>query len=135
MIVAPNSPRLRANESSVPVMMPGNASGTVIVASTRSRPAPSVRAAASSFSSTASSESRIARTMSGKPMTAHAIAAPVQRKAENDAEMFIQESADGAPPAEQEQQEITDYHRRQHEREMHDRVEDALAWKRPRAST
>jgi hypothetical protein len=61
-------------------MMPGRISGRVTVRKTQTGLAPSVPAAASSLRSTASMESRIARTISGKPMIAQASAAPVQRK-------------------------------------------------------
>ena len=61
--------------------IPGAMSGSVIVTKTSSGPAPSVRAAASRRRSTASSERRMARTMSGKAMTAAASAAPCQVKA------------------------------------------------------
>ena len=63
----------------MPAMMPGSASGSVTVANTQSGLAPSVAAAASSLRSTASIDSLMARTISGKPMTAQASAAPVQR--------------------------------------------------------
>ena len=62
-------------------MMPGRVSGRVTVRNTHIALAPSVAEAASSFRSTASMESRMARTISGKPITAQARAAPVQRKA------------------------------------------------------
>ncbi len=61
--------------------MPGSVSGSVMVKKTRQRPAPSVRAACSSRISTASSASRMARTISGKAITAEASAAPRQLKA------------------------------------------------------
>src|SRR5882672_7542923 len=81
VMVAPNSPRLRANESRTPVMTPGSASGSVMVRKTPTRPAPSVLAAASSLRSIVSNDSLIARTISGNPMMPAASAAPVQRKA------------------------------------------------------
>ena len=81
VIVAPNSPRPRANDNSEPVMIPGSASGSVIDANTHSREPPSVRAAISSRGSIAAIDNRIARTISGKPMIADASAAPVQRNA------------------------------------------------------
>ena len=81
VMVAPNSPSARANDSTSPATMPGRASGSVTVANTSARCAPSVEAAASSFVSMASIESRIARTISGKPMMAQASAAPVQLNA------------------------------------------------------
>ena len=62
-------------------MMPGRISGSVTVAITRVRLAPRVRAAASRRGSTASMDRRMARTMSGKPITAEATAAPFQSKA------------------------------------------------------
>jgi len=45
VMVAPNSPNPRANDKSVPVMIPGIASGKVMVAKTQSCVPPSVRAA------------------------------------------------------------------------------------------
>src|SRR4051812_33311019 len=79
VIVAPNSPSALAKHSTMPAMMPGSASGNVTVANTKKRLAPSVDAADSSLGSTASMESRIARTSNGKPITPQASAAPVQR--------------------------------------------------------
>ena len=79
VIVAPNSPSERAKPSTAPASTPGSDSGKVIAAKVRHGPAPSVRAAASNRWSTASIDSRIARTISGKAMTALASAAPVQR--------------------------------------------------------
>ncbi len=52
----------------------------MIVQNTRQPEAPSVRAAPSSRRSTASIDSRIARTISGSAMIPAASAAPVQRK-------------------------------------------------------
>ena len=63
----------------MPAMMPGRISGSVTVGNTQSGLAPSVPAASSSLRSTASIDSRMARTISGKPMTPQASAAPVQR--------------------------------------------------------
>jgi len=63
-----------------PAITPGRQSGRVMVANTRSGWAPRVPAADSRRVSTASIESRMARTSSGKPITAQASAAPVQRK-------------------------------------------------------
>ncbi len=48
LMVAPNSPRLRANDSIVPVMIPGTIRGKVIVKNTLTGEAPSVAAACSS---------------------------------------------------------------------------------------
>ena len=79
VIVAPNSPSARAKASVAPASTPGQHKGKVIVRKVRQRPAPSVRAASSSRRSTDSSDSRIARTASGKAITAAASAAPVQR--------------------------------------------------------
>ena len=81
VMVAPNSPKPRAKASMAPVKMPGNISGRLTVANTQSGGAPSVRAAASSFTSTLSSERRMARTIRGKAITAEATAAPRQVKA------------------------------------------------------
>ena len=77
-MVAPNSPRLRAKPRIAPANSPGAVSGRVTVTNTSSRPAPSVRAADSRRVSTASSDSRIARTINGKAITAAARAAPCQ---------------------------------------------------------
>ena len=79
-MVAPNSPRLRAKASTSPVRMPGAISGKVTLRKVSKRPAPRVRAACSSRRSTDSRDSRIARTISGKPITAAARAAPCQVK-------------------------------------------------------
>jgi hypothetical protein len=46
--VAPNSPRARAKESTIPETIPGQARGRVIVKKTRGSVAPSVLAASSS---------------------------------------------------------------------------------------
>ena len=81
MMVAPNSPRLRANARVTPVSTPGAIKGRVMVPNTQNGPAPRVRAVASSPRSTASRDSRMARTISGKPITAAATAAPFQVKA------------------------------------------------------
>ena len=60
--------------------MPGSISGRVMRRETVARPAPRVRAASSSPRSTFSSEMRMARTMSGKVITAVASAAPLRVK-------------------------------------------------------
>ena len=78
-MVAPNSPSALAKHSTMPAIRPGSASGSVTVANTQKRLAPSVAAASSSLRSIASIASRIGRTSSGKPMTPQASAAPVQR--------------------------------------------------------
>ena len=49
LMVAPNSPKLRAKESIVPVIMPGIISGKVIVTKTLSGDAPRVAAACSNL--------------------------------------------------------------------------------------
>src|SRR5262245_14838277 len=79
VIVAPNSPRARANANTAPAMMPGNVSGSVTVKNVHVRLAPSVAAASSNLRSTASIEILIAPTRSGKAITPQARAAPVQR--------------------------------------------------------
>src|SRR5205085_4611877 len=81
VIVAPNSPRLRAKDNTMPATIPGAINGNVTSTNTKILLAPSVPAASSSRRSTASRDSRIARTSSGKPITAQASAAPVQRNA------------------------------------------------------
>jgi len=64
----------------IPAIMPGRMSGRVTVRKTQRGLAPSVPAAASSFRSTVSIDSRIERTIRGNPITPQARAAPVQRK-------------------------------------------------------
>ena len=54
MIVAPNSPSPRANESATPASRPAAASGSTTRKNVRAGPAPSVRDAATRFGSTAS---------------------------------------------------------------------------------
>src|SRR6185503_11650333 len=76
VMTAPNSPRPAANAVTTPARIPGSISGNVIVKNRSQGPAPSVRAASSSPGSTPSSEMRIARTISGKVITAVASAAP-----------------------------------------------------------
>ena len=80
VIVAPNSPRLLAKARIMPVAMPGAIMGKVIVVKTLVGPALRVRAANSSLWSTFSSDSRIDRTIKGKPITADATAAPSHLK-------------------------------------------------------
>ena len=75
-MTAPNSPSPAAKAVTAPARMPGDISGRVTVTKRSSRPAPRVRAAASSPGSTPSSPSRTARTISGKDITAVASAAP-----------------------------------------------------------
>jgi len=79
VMVAPNSPMALAKHRIMPAMRPGTISGRVIVRNTQARLAPSVPAASSRRASTASIDRRMARTMSGKPMTPQARAAPVHR--------------------------------------------------------
>ena len=78
-MVAPNSPMALANDRIIPATIPGRVNGSVIVQKTQAGFAPSVPAAASSLRSTASMDSRMARTIRGKPITPQARAAPVQR--------------------------------------------------------
>ena len=81
VMVAPNSPIALAKARTAPAITPGRIRGRVTVAQTHGPEAPSVPAACSSRGSTASTDSRIARTISGKAMMAAASTAPVQRKA------------------------------------------------------
>ncbi|SSN11321.1 Uncharacterised protein [Klebsiella pneumoniae] len=80
-MVAPNSPNERAKASTVPTIIPGRVNGNVMVKNTRQRLAPRVLAACSSLTSTPSSARRMARTISGKDITAAASTAPRQLKA------------------------------------------------------
>ena len=54
MIVAPNSPSPRANDSASPAIRPPRASGSTTRKNVRAGPAPSVREAAARFGSVAS---------------------------------------------------------------------------------
>ena len=80
LIVAPNSPKLRAKESIVPVIMPGIVKGSVIVTNTFKGDAPNVEAACSSLGSTLSKLRRTERTIKGSATTIQAITAPFQLK-------------------------------------------------------
>ena len=80
-MVAPNSPIALAKHRIAPAITPGRQSGRVMVANTQERiGAQRARPPHSSRVSTASIDRRMARTSSGKPITAQASAAPVQRK-------------------------------------------------------
>ncbi len=90
VMVAPNSPSARAKARIAPTSRPGTASGSETSTKRQAGLAPSVPAAASRRGSIVSKESRIARTISGNPITAQASAAPVQR---NDSTMPTSASA------------------------------------------
>ena len=122
-MVAPNSPMARAKQRMAPAMMPGRDQRQRHGEEHVSGLAPSVAAACSSLRSTASTESWMARTISGKPMMAQASAAPVQRKANTMPRCASSQRAERALPAEQQQQHIARHHRRQHQRQQHQRVE------------
>ena len=87
--------------------------------------APSVPAAASSRRSTASIERRMARTISGNPMTPQASAAPVQRKAKTMPKCSSRKRADRPAPAEGQEQQVAGDHRRQDQRQVHEAVRAA----------
>ena len=131
VIVAPNSPIALAKPRISPAMIPGAASGKVTVAKTNQDGAPSVCAACSSRASTASIDSRIARTISGKPITAAASAAPVQRKENVNPQQASKSAPEDSLPSEADQQQPAGDHRRQHQRQMHQRVDQRLAGKSP----
>ena len=80
VIVAPNSPKLRAKAKITPLKIPGAIRGKVIVKNTLKGLAPKVLAACSNLLSTASILSLIALTISGKATIALASAAPCQLK-------------------------------------------------------
>ena len=126
-MVAPNSPIALAKARIMPAMMPGRISGRVTVRKTQDAAAPSVPAASSSLRSTASIDRRMARTISGKPITAQASAAPVQRKEKTMPKCSVEEGADRPAPAEAEQQQIAGDDRRQDQRQMDEAVEQRLA--------
>ena len=126
-MVAPNSPSALAKHSTMPAITPGSASGSVTVRNTQARLAPSVAAASSSRRSIASNDSRIARTSSGNAITPQASAAPVQRNENTMPNVSARNAPIGAAAAERDQQQIAGHHRRQHQRQMHDAVEQRLA--------
>ena len=92
-------------------------------------------AALSSRVSTASIESRMARTISGKPITRAGERRAGPAEGEDDAEMLVEERADRPAPAEQDQQQIAGHHRRQDQRQVHERSSRLLPQNRPRASS
>lgn len=105
---------------------PGRVSGRVITRKTQTGPAPRRAAASSSRRSTTSIDSRIARTISGKPIRAgEGRTRPTKR--EDDAEMLVEELADGTAAAEEQQQEIACHHRRHHQRQMNHPVDDRFS--------
>ena len=126
-MVAPNSPSARAKHSTMPAMMPGSASGSVTVRNTQAALAPSVAAASSSRRSIASIDSRIGAHHQRKAHDAagERRAGPAER--EHDAEMIVEKRADRPLAAERDQQQIAGDDRRQHQRQMHEPVEQRLA--------
>src|SRR2546429_77670 len=94
VMVAPNSPRLRAKDKRTPVMIPGSASGKVMVRNTPMPPAPNVLAAASSLRSVVATKGRTARPSSGTPMLPAASAAPVHLNA-----MTMPNHSSSSPPS------------------------------------
>ena len=126
-MVAPNSPSALAKHSTMPAMMPGSASGSVTVANTQAGVAPSVAAA-----DLEPPVDRFDRQPDGahqQRKSHHAAgecgAGPAERK--HDAEMIRKKCADRPAPAERDQQQIAGDDRRQHQRQMHDAVEQRLA--------
>jgi len=99
----------------MPAIIPGAISGNVTNTNTPNRLAPSVPAASSRRRSTASIESRIARTIRGNPMTAHASAAPVQRNENTMPNCSARNETDQPAPTKGQQQQISGYDRRQDE--------------------
>lgn len=81
VIVAPNSPRLRAKAKIVPVKIPGRMSGRVTVMKTHLGDAPKVRAACSNPIFTSSKDNRMERTINGSAIIPAATAAPFQLNA------------------------------------------------------
>ena len=80
MMVAPNSPRLRANMSVMPANTALPESGRVTVKKASQPLAPRVRAARQKAGSMDSMPRRIERTSRGKPTTEEAMMAPVRVK-------------------------------------------------------
>src|SRR5437870_6727335 len=110
VIVAPNSPMLRAKERIMPAMMPGRASGRVITRKTQTGPAPSV----------ASTLQPPVDRLDRQPYCAHHQRKAHHRagecgtgpaKGEHDPEMLVEELAERAAAAEQ-QQQVAGRHRR-----------------------
>src|SRR5262245_25708457 len=117
VMVAPNSPIALAKHRIMPAMIPGTTSGNVTVANTQARLAPRVPAASSRRGSTASIESRMARTSRGKPITPQASAAPVQRKEKTISKYSARKAADWTTPSEQDEQNIARDDGRQDQRQ------------------
>ena len=133
VIVAPNSPSARAKPSTAPGEHAGQAERQRDRRGTRASAPPRASAPrSSSRRSTASIDSRIARTISGSAITPAAIAAPVQRNS-----TLVAEPAEQPPRRpgrrEREQQQPAGHHRRHHQRQMDQRVEQHLAGKPRRA--
>ena len=131
VMTAPNSPSPAANATTAPARMPGAISGSVTVRKRSSGPAPSVRAAASSPGSTPSSDRRMARTISGKDMTAVASAAPAVVNTSRTPNQSVQQRPQRAAHAEQQQQPPADHHGRQHQRQVDQRIQQRPAREAP----
>ena len=74
---------------------------------------------------------RIARTISGNDITAVATAAPSVENVELDVELPLEPAAHRTARAQQQQQQITHHHRRQHQRQVHEGIEQRAAGKAP----
>src|SRR2546429_9923296 len=105
VIVAPNSPRLRAKDGTIPATIAGAISGRVIGRKTKRAQRTSVPAASSILGWTASSDRRIVRTIGGNAITAKASTARVQRKAKTRPKLSAK-NRPNARPTKQQQQEI-----------------------------
>ena len=118
-----------------PAITPGRQSGRVMVANTQSGLAPSVPAA-----DLEPRVDRLDRQTDGAHQQRKAHHRAGQRRAgpaegEDDAEMLVEEGADRPAPAERDQQQVAGDDRRQDQRQVHQRVEQALAPELPRASS
>ena len=134
-MVAPNSPIALAKHRIAPAIMPGRQSGRVTVTNTQSGWAPSVPAAALQ-----PRVDGLDRQADGAHHQRKAHDRAGQRRAgpaegEDDAELLVEEGADRPAPAEQDQQQVAGHHRRQDQRQVDQRVDQALPQNRRRASS
>ena len=126
-MVAPNSPIALAKHRMAPAITPGRQSGRVMVANTQNGLAPSVPAADSRRASTASIERRMARTSKREAHHRAGQRRSGPAEGEDDAEGLVEEGADRPAPAERDQQQVAGDDRRQDQRQVDQRVQEALA--------
>ena len=127
VMVAPNSPIALAKPSTMPAEYARQRQRQRDGAKHLHGAAPSVLAACSSRRSIASIERRIGRTSNGNDITPQASAAPVQRNANTMPRWSASHAPTSAAAAEGQQQQIAGDDRRQHQRQMDERIENRLA--------